>query len=75
LTYVYEVDAVDMPASESQVPPEDEPEVYISTRTEEAVDDEALPFEARPPVKESGVRNPKSKVKGKSEVRGLTTDE
>jgi len=68
LTYVYEVDAVDMPASESQVEPPDEPEVYISANTLETLDDEVLPFEAR--ERKSEVRSPKSEVEStQSEVR------
>jgi UDP-N-acetylmuramoylalanine--D-glutamate ligase len=71
LTYVYEVDAVDMPELESQVLPDDEPVVSVSANPEEILDDEVLPFEARPAAeKESEVQSPKSEVKGKSEVRG-----
>ncbi len=62
LTYVYEVDAVDMAASELQFPQEDEPEVDISASTIETLDDEALPFEARD--NKSGVRRPESGVEG-----------
>ncbi|HMD87400.1 MAG TPA: UDP-N-acetylmuramoyl-L-alanine--D-glutamate ligase [Terriglobia bacterium] len=72
LTYVYEVDAVDMPASESPILPPDEPEVYIPVSVPETLDDEVLPFEAREKKSEvegkSGVRSPESEVKGKSEV-------
>jgi UDP-N-acetylmuramoylalanine--D-glutamate ligase len=69
LSYVYEVDAVDLPGMESQVVPEDEPTISISAGSAEVLDDEVMPFEARPPVKESGVRSPKSEVEGRSGVR------
>jgi UDP-N-acetylmuramoylalanine--D-glutamate ligase len=73
LTYVYEVDAVEMPGSEPQVLPEDEPEVSISADRVVALDDEVLPFEVRQQTfggkGESGVRSPKSEVKGKSKIR------
>jgi len=49
-----------MPGMESQVVPEDEPSISISASTLEAVDDDALPYEAR--KKESEVRSPKSGV-------------
>ncbi|MFZ0962383.1 MAG: UDP-N-acetylmuramoyl-L-alanine--D-glutamate ligase [Terriglobia bacterium] len=62
LKYVYEVDAVETPASESQVVPEDEPAISISASTVEALDDEAMPFESRPGKEESGVLSPKSEV-------------
>jgi hypothetical protein len=76
LTYVYEVDAVDMPELESQVLPDDEPVVSVSANPEEILDDEVLPFEARPEKGESvvkgeyEVRSPEPEVKGKSEVKG-----
>ena len=57
MTYVFEVDAVEMPELESQVVPEDEPTVSISASMAEALDDEVLPFEARPAVT-VGVANP-----------------
>jgi len=65
LNYVYEVDAVDLPGMESQVVPEDEPTISISSGSAEVLDDEVMPFEARPPEKESGVRSPKSEVEAK----------
>jgi hypothetical protein len=68
LSYVYEVDAVDLPGMESQVAPEDEPTVSISAGTAEVLDDEVMPFEARPPMEESGVRIPNSEVEAKSGV-------
>jgi hypothetical protein len=76
LTYVYEVDAVEMPGRESLVVPEDEPEISISVRREEALDEETLPFEARPAAeRESEVRSPKSDVQSaQSEVRGPKSD-
>ena len=76
LSYVYEVDAVDLPGMESQVVPEDEPTISISAESAEALDDEVMPFEARPPEKDSGaegrseVLSPKSEEEGTSEVRG-----
>jgi UDP-N-acetylmuramoylalanine--D-glutamate ligase len=75
LTYVYEVDAVELPATESQVVPEDEPSIAISTGPLEAGDDEVLPFEARakePEValKESGDRSQETGKATASEVRG-----
>ncbi|HXW13824.1 MAG TPA: UDP-N-acetylmuramoyl-L-alanine--D-glutamate ligase [Terriglobia bacterium] len=69
LSYVYEVDAVDLPGMESQVAPEDEPTISISAGSAEVLNDEVMPFEARPPVKESGFRRPKSGMKGRSGVR------
>jgi UDP-N-acetylmuramoylalanine--D-glutamate ligase len=61
LRYVFEVDAVEMPESESQVVPEDEPVVPISASNLETCDEEALPYEARP-------------AGGKSEVRSTESD-
>ncbi len=62
LTYVYEVDAVEMPGMESQAVPEDEPVVSISANIVETLDDEVLPFEARPAEGKSGVRSPESEA-------------
>ena len=62
LNYVYEVDAVDLPGMDSQVVPEDEPTISISSGSAEVLDDEVMPFEARPPEKEYGVRSPESGV-------------
>jgi hypothetical protein len=81
LRYVYEVDAVDMPVLDSHAVPEYEPEVYVSTGTAEALDDDALPFEARTErksgvrssgsEKESGVQSPESQVRSsKPDVQG-----
>ena len=56
LTYVYEVDAVEMPELDSQVVPEDEPSISISAGMAETLDDEVLPFEARPAAEKSEVR-------------------
>lgn len=64
LTYVYEVDAVEMPEVESQVVPEDELAISISASTAETLDDDVLPFEARPAGGKSGVRSPGSEVQG-----------
>jgi len=65
LSYVYEVDAIEMPGMESQVVPEDEPSISISASMADVLDDEALPFEARPAVERgSKVRSPKSEVQG-----------
>ena len=58
LSYVYEVDAVETSAMESQVVPEDEPSISISASVAETLDDETLPFEARPAgERESGERS------------------
>jgi hypothetical protein len=65
LTYVYEVDAAEMPEMESQVQPDDEPVISLSASSAETLDDEVLPFEAR--EKKSGVRSPESGVEGQSE--------
>jgi len=65
LTYVYEVDAAEMPEMEAQVPPDDEPVVSLSASSSETLDDEVLPFEAR--EKKSGVRSPEFGVEGQSE--------
>lgn len=67
LSYVYEVDAVDMPGTDSQVVQEDEPTILVSSTPESVSDDEVLPFEARPAENSSsGVGSPKSVVKKKS---------
>jgi UDP-N-acetylmuramoylalanine--D-glutamate ligase len=62
LTYVYEVDAVEMPELESPVVPEDEPAISISASRAETLEDEALPYEARPAVGNSGAPSPESEV-------------
>jgi UDP-N-acetylmuramoylalanine--D-glutamate ligase len=73
LTYVYEVDAVEMPGMESQVVPEDEPSIAISTSPVEVDDDEILPYEAR--KKDSEFRIPNSEAQStKSEIRGPESD-
>ncbi len=65
LTYVFEVDAVEMPGTESQVVPEDEPAISISASTAENYDDEVLPFEVRRAARsDSGFRIPDSGVQG-----------
>jgi UDP-N-acetylmuramoylalanine--D-glutamate ligase len=65
LSYVYEVDAEDMPEVESQVLPEDEPVISVSASTAEVPDDEALPFESRKAGEgESEVPSPKSETQG-----------
>ena len=70
LSYVYEVDAVDLPGAESQAVPEDEPTILLSGNTVSVSDDEVLPFEARPAEKrKSEVRSLKSGVRKQSEVR------
>ena len=56
LSYIYEAGAVEMTEAESQVVPEDEPSISISESTEEAPEDEALPYEDR---KRHEVRSPK----------------
>jgi UDP-N-acetylmuramoylalanine--D-glutamate ligase len=71
LTYVYEVDAVEMPGMESQVAPEDEPVISISASTAEILDDEVLPFEARPAVSAGAARPAvRGSVKGKKKGSG-----
>jgi UDP-N-acetylmuramoylalanine--D-glutamate ligase len=75
LTYVYEVDAVEMPEPESQAVADDEPMISIASATAEVLEDEILPFEARKQSEieknTSGVRRPVSGVeRTKSEVRG-----
>jgi hypothetical protein len=50
--------------------PEDEPTTSISAGSAEVLNDEVMPFEARPPEKEPGVRSPKSGVEGRPRVRG-----
>jgi UDP-N-acetylmuramoylalanine--D-glutamate ligase len=72
LTYVYEVDAVEMPEMESQVAPEDEPAISISASLPETLDDEVLPFEVR--KKDSGVRSPESGVETQSEDQGTKSE-
>jgi UDP-N-acetylmuramoylalanine--D-glutamate ligase len=63
LSYVYEVAAVELPGMDSQVVPEDEPAILVSASTADALDDEVMPFEARPAGKrKSGVRGPESEV-------------
>jgi len=62
LSYVYEVDATETPELESQVVPEDEPSISISMSNVETLDDQELPFEARPVRGKSEVRGPKSEV-------------
>jgi len=65
LSYVYEVDSVDMPEVESQVLPEDEPVISVSASAAEAPDDEVLPFESRKAGEgESEVPSPKSETQG-----------
>ncbi len=48
LTYIFEVDAVEMPGGESQLVPEDEPTISVSESTAEELEEEALPYETRP---------------------------
>jgi hypothetical protein len=47
LSYVYEVNAVEMTDIESQVLPEDESAISISAASLDTLDDEVMPFEAR----------------------------
>jgi len=73
LRYVYEVDAAEMPAMESQVVPEEEPVTLERATGAEVSGDEALPFELRaengegatPPPGRSGCA--KSRRRGKAE--------
>ena len=60
LHYVYEVDAMEMPAGESQEVGEDEPVMSMTAEAEEGGDDEALPFETRQTP--AGPRRPESEV-------------
>jgi UDP-N-acetylmuramoylalanine--D-glutamate ligase len=72
LSYVYEVDAVELPAMESQVVPDDEPVISLAASTVETLGDEALPYEMR--EEESGVRSPVSEVQTvKSDDRGAAS--
>ncbi len=48
LTYIFEVDAVELPGGESQLVPEDEPTISVSEGTAEELEEEALPYETRP---------------------------
>ncbi len=71
LSYVYEVAAVDLPAIDSQIVPEDEPAILVSARTEDQFDDEVMPFETRPAGKtKSEVRGPKPEEKSGARSSG-----
>jgi UDP-N-acetylmuramoylalanine--D-glutamate ligase len=75
LSYVYEVDAVELPGSESQVLPEDDFSIPLSGSAPEILDDEVLPYEARVTVGGGGeVRTPKSRGKRKSGVRSPNSE-
>ncbi len=70
LSYVYEVDAMEMPGSESRVLPEDDFSIPISAGALEILDDEVLPYEARVTVGGGAeVRSPKSRGKRKFGAR------
>jgi len=69
LTYVFEVDAVEMLGTESQVVPEDEPVISLSASTAETEDDDVLPYEVRPARGNSEFRIPDSEAQGKSGIR------
>ncbi len=74
LTYVYEVDAAEMPGMESQLVSEDEPSISISASAE-VLEDDVLPFEARPHRK-SEVQSPGSEAQAaSSEVRSPNSEE
>jgi UDP-N-acetylmuramoylalanine--D-glutamate ligase len=74
LTYVYEVDAAEMPGMESQLVSEDEPSISISTSAE-VLEDDVLPYEARPPRKsEVKSSHPETRV-ASSEVRSPKSEE
>jgi hypothetical protein len=63
LSYVYEVDAVELPAAESQWAAEDEPIITVSADGSDALDDDPMPFEARPAgTRKSEVWSPESGV-------------
>ena len=75
LTYVYEVDAVEIPEQESQVVADDEPVIAITSGKAELLEDEILPFEARKQAEveknKCGIGRPVSGVEiTKPEVRG-----
>jgi UDP-N-acetylmuramoylalanine--D-glutamate ligase len=65
LTYVYEVDSVELPATGSPVAFEDEPEVCVLAGPPETLNDEIMLFEERPAGKprEAVAPSPKSKVR------------
>ncbi len=72
LTYVYEVDAVEVPEMESQVVLDGEAAVSQPAGEHEAIADELLPFEARPAAA-MAVTTPASKrgpAKGSGRVKG-----
>ncbi len=63
LSYVYEVDAVDIPGTDSQEVPEEEPTILVANATESVAEEEVLPFEARPAnLTKAERRSPKSEV-------------
>jgi UDP-N-acetylmuramoylalanine--D-glutamate ligase len=65
LSYVYEVDAIEMPGLPLQDVSEDEPEASFLAGTVEVVDDEILPYEARPAAKgDSRLQSPEFEVQG-----------
>lgn len=72
LSYVYEVDAMETPEVESQVVPEDEPSISISVSRVESLEDQVLPFEARPEVKAGATSpaGPKASPRGNKKRRG-----
>ncbi len=70
LRYVYEVDAVEMPAMESQVVPDEEPATLERSTGAEVNGDEPLPFEVRAENGEGATTSPGRKGSAKSKGRG-----
>jgi hypothetical protein len=74
LSYVYEVDAVEMPGLDSPIVPESEPEVLAAAGTAESLDDEVLPYEARPAVAAGRIKPAVSKGTAKRPQKGSVSD-
>jgi hypothetical protein len=74
LRYVYEVDAVETPAMESHIIPEEEPVILQRASGAEVNSDERLPFEVRVGNEEGATAPPDLKGSAKSKVRKMTKD-
>jgi UDP-N-acetylmuramoylalanine--D-glutamate ligase len=74
LRYVYEVDAIEMPAMESQVAPEAEPVILQRASGGEVNGDEPLPFEVRAENREGATPPPGRKGSAKRKGRGTAED-
>jgi hypothetical protein len=74
LRYVYEVDAIEMPAMESQVAPEAEPVILQRASGAEVNGDEPLPFEVRVENREGATPPPGRKGSAKRKGRGKAED-